>query len=71
MGSVPHLPAFIETGEVVLIDWEGAGLGPAIIDLGFLLISCAIPLLVGWDDGTAALPWQSPAHPPRLRLLAV
>lgn len=28
------------TGEVVLVDWEGAGLGPAIADLGFLLSSC-------------------------------
>lgn len=27
-------------GEVVLVDWEGAGLGPAVVDLGFLLSSC-------------------------------
>ena len=26
----------------VLIDWEGAGLGPAVIDVGFLLVSCEI-----------------------------
>ena len=29
-------------GDVVLIDWEGAGLGPAVIDVGFLLVSCEI-----------------------------
>jgi Ser/Thr protein kinase RdoA (MazF antagonist) len=29
-------------GRVVLIDWEGAGRGPAIIDIGFLLVSCEI-----------------------------
>lgn len=28
------------TGEIVLVDWEGAGLGPAVVDLGFLLSSC-------------------------------
>jgi Ser/Thr protein kinase RdoA (MazF antagonist) len=26
-------------GEVILIDWDGAGLGPAVLDLGFLLIT--------------------------------
>jgi Ser/Thr protein kinase RdoA (MazF antagonist) len=31
-----------EDGAVVLIDWEGAGLGPAVIDIGFLLVSCEI-----------------------------
>ncbi len=30
---------------VVLIDWYGAGLGPAVIDVGFLLVSCEIPYL--------------------------
>ena len=29
--------------EVLLIDWLGAGLGPAVIDVGFLLVSCEIP----------------------------
>ena len=29
--------------EVLLIDWHGAGLGPAVIDVGFLLVSCEIP----------------------------
>jgi Ser/Thr protein kinase RdoA (MazF antagonist) len=27
-------------GTVVLIDWEGAGWAPAVIDIGFLLVSC-------------------------------
>ena len=29
-------------GKAVLIDWEGAGRGPAIVDIGFLLVSCEI-----------------------------
>lgn len=29
-------------GRVVLIDWEGAGWGAAVIDIGFLLVSCEI-----------------------------
>ena len=29
--------------EVLLIDWHGAGLGPAVIDIAFLLVSCEIP----------------------------
>lgn len=66
-------------GQVVLIDWEGAGLGPAIIDLGFLLVSCAVPLPAGWADALrpdswAAAPqqaaWQTPA-PDRALLAAV
>ena len=31
------------TGELVLIDWEGAGIGPAIQDIGYFLSSYAIP----------------------------
>jgi Ser/Thr protein kinase RdoA (MazF antagonist) len=31
--------------QVKLIDWYGAGLGPAVIDVGFLLVSCEIPFL--------------------------
>jgi len=31
--------------QVRLIDWHGAGLGPAVIDVGFLLVSCEIPFL--------------------------
>jgi Ser/Thr protein kinase RdoA (MazF antagonist) len=34
-------------GHVTLLDWEGAGMGPAIIDVGFLLVNC---------DGKA--PWD-------------
>ena len=35
----------ISSEEVLLIDWYGAGLGPAVIDGGFLLVSCEIPYL--------------------------
>ncbi len=31
--------------QVKLIDWHGVGLGPAVIDVGFLLVSCEIPFL--------------------------
>jgi len=48
-------------GNVVLIDWEGAGLGPAILDLGFLLVSCAIPLPRGWDQDPPSPAWTLPA----------
>lgn len=34
-------------GHVILLDWEGAGMGPAILDVGFLLVNC---------DGKA--PWE-------------
>lgn len=27
-------------GEMVLVDWDGAGLGPATLDLGYLLVAC-------------------------------
>jgi Ser/Thr protein kinase RdoA (MazF antagonist) len=31
----------VDTGaDITLIDWEGAGAGPAILDVGFLLASC-------------------------------
>ncbi len=33
----------ISAENVVLIDWLGAGLGSAVIDVGFLLVSCEIP----------------------------
>ena len=45
-------------GEIVVFDWEGAGRGPAVIDIGFLLSSCTIPYLsttpLGPDDGLIA-----------------
>src|SRR5206468_3787034 len=34
-------------GRVVLIDWEGAGLGPAVIDLGFAALSVDTSGIVG------------------------
>ena len=27
-------------GDMVMIDWEGAGLGPAVLDAGYLLLTC-------------------------------
>lgn len=47
-------------GAVVLIDWEGAGLGPAIVDLGFLLSSCEI-----------SPSWSPPLVPDPARLRAI
>lgn len=52
-------------GQVTFLDWEGAGIGPAVIDLGFLLANC---------DGKA--PWESLStaqsfHPDAARLRAV
>jgi Ser/Thr protein kinase RdoA (MazF antagonist) len=41
----------------VLIDWEGAGLGPAVIDVGFLLVSSEIE---------AFRPNQLPSDPERV-----
>ena len=50
--------------QVTLLDWEGAGLGAAVLDVGFLLANC---------DGKA--PWDSltalPVHPDKARLQAV
>lgn len=52
------------SGQVTLFDWEGAGMGPAILDVGFLLLNC---------DGKA--PWKplstTPLHPDEERLRAV
>lgn len=43
----PANSVYTSTGQVILIDWEGAGIGPAVIDVGFLLANC---------DG--ATPWS-------------
>jgi Ser/Thr protein kinase RdoA (MazF antagonist) len=48
------------TGQTVFIDWEGAGLGPAVIDLGFLLASCDTPS-----------PWTPPLSPDPKRVEAI
>jgi len=51
-------------GQVTLLDWEGAGMGPAILDVGFLLANC---------DGM--VPWSplpsTAFHPDENRLKAV
>ncbi len=43
-------------GQVTLLDWEGTGMGSAILDVGFLLVNC---------DGK--VPWEplstAPVHP--------
>ena len=36
-------------GEIVLIDWDGAGLGPPLLDLGYLLVACHA-FLPGWPQ---------------------
>jgi Ser/Thr protein kinase RdoA (MazF antagonist) len=46
--------------QVVLIDWEGAGLGPAVLDVGFLLSSCE-----------TESPWTPPLPPDPARVAAV
>jgi Ser/Thr protein kinase RdoA (MazF antagonist) len=48
------------TGQVLFIDWEGAGLGPAVIDLGFLLASC-----------DTESPWTPPLPPDPARVEAI
>lgn len=48
------------TGQMIPIDWEGAGLGPAVIDVGFLLSSC---------DTEA--PWTPPLPPDERRVTAI
>jgi Ser/Thr protein kinase RdoA (MazF antagonist) len=55
-GNTIHTPA----GEVVLLDWEGSGLGAAVIDIGFLLISC-----------DTVSPWTLPLPPDPARIKAV
>ncbi len=36
----PHNAVLLPDGQVTLIDWDCAGLGPAILDLGYLLLMC-------------------------------
>ena len=45
------------TGEVVLIDWDDAGLAPALQDVGYFLVHEAIPSgdAVDWDRARAFL----------------
>jgi Ser/Thr protein kinase RdoA (MazF antagonist) len=31
-------------GQLVLVDWDGAGLGPAVLDVAYLLVACHIGL---------------------------
>jgi len=44
----------------IMIDWHGAGLGPPVVDLGFLLISCEI-----------APSWVAPLTPNSDRVVAI
>ena len=48
------------SGNVALLDWEGAGWGPAILDIGFLLISCETPS-----------PWAPRLMPDQNRMKAI
>jgi len=36
----PHNAIVADDGHITLIDWDCAGLGPAILDLGYLLLTC-------------------------------
>ncbi len=36
----PHNAVVAEDGQLTLIDWDCAGLGPAILDVGYLLLTC-------------------------------
>lgn len=41
-------------GALVLVDWDGAGLGPPLLDLGYLLLTCHL--------GLPSWPQIAPAH---------
>ena len=56
----PANARIVPSGEAVLFDWEGAGRGPAVLDVGFLLASA---------DGGA--PWAPGAPPDEGRVAAV
>lgn len=48
-------------GHVTLLDWEGSGMGPAVLDLGFLLSNC--------DGKVPWLPAATDAFQPNVELL--
>ncbi len=56
----PANAVHISTGQVILLDWEGAGSGPAVIDAGFLLASC-----------DTESPWTPPLPPDPARVIAL
>lgn len=56
----PGNSVYTPDGEVMLLDWEGAGLGPAVLDVGFLLISC-----------DTESPWTLPPPPDPARVTAI
>jgi Ser/Thr protein kinase RdoA (MazF antagonist) len=49
-----------QEGQLIPIDWEGAGLGPAVIDVGFLLSSCI-----------SESPWTPQLPPDDRRIIAI
>ncbi len=52
--------AILTSEGPIMIDWHGAGLGPPVVDLGFLLISCEI-----------APSWVAPLTPNSDRVVAI
>jgi Ser/Thr protein kinase RdoA (MazF antagonist) len=56
----PGNSVYTPTGEMVFIDWEGAGWGPGVIDVGFLLSSC-----------DTESPWTPPLRPDPQRVQAI
>lgn len=61
----PNNAILTNSGVIKLIDWDGAGAGPAILDLGFLLSNC---------DGAAPwtpLPENAVFQPDKARIVAV
>lgn len=56
----PANAVYTPDGHAVLVDWDGAGIGPAVLDVGFLLISC-----------DTESPWTPPLPPNPARVAAV
>jgi len=52
--------AILTSEGPIMIDWHGAGLGPPVVDFGFLLISCEI-----------APSWAAPVTPDPDRVVAI